>query len=292
MGISVREKHLRGAGFTIRRLTLAITGLLIIAIAGAALMASYRETAAEANEFEEIALLLDARKSPISVPTTPVPALYDDENPATQITVSPEPAQEEAQNAQNTVILEQLSELYLQNDELGGWVRIDGTKINYPVMLTPDNPEKYLHLSFSKKYSDSGVPFIGEGYSISPRSDNIVLYGHHMQSGAMFAAIVKYQEKKFLQNHPVIYFSTLYDEGEYEIFAAIATDLRSARKLRCYTFVTAADEADFQSFISGLRAASFYDTDVDVKYGDDLLTLSTCAYHSNEGRFIIVARKR
>ena len=292
MGISAREKRPRDAGVMIRRLTLAMTGLLIIAIAGAALLASYREAAAEANEFEEIALLLDARESPLTVPTTPVPALYVNEDSVTQVTVSPEPVQLETQDTQSTVILEQFSELYSQNDELAGWVRIDDTKIDYPVMFTPDNPEKYLHLSFTRKYSVSGVPFIGEGYSISPRSDNIVLYGHHMQSGAMFAAIVKYEDKKFLLNHPVIYFSTLYEEGEYEIFAAIATDLRSAKKLRCYTFVNAVDEADFQDFISRLRAASFYDTDVEVNYGDDLLILSTCAYHTNEGRFIIVARRR
>lgn len=290
MGMNAREKHPQDAGVTIRRLTLAITGLLVIVIAGAALLADYREAAAAANEFEEIALLMEARESSFIAPITPVPAVVDSEDPVTQTAVSPEPIQ--PQETQNTVMLEQFSELYSQNDEIGGWVSIDGTKINYPVMFTPDNPEKYLQLSFTRNYSVSGVPFIGDGYSISPRSDNIVLYGHHMQNGTMFAAIVKYEERKFWQNHPVIYFSTLYEEGEYEVFAAIATDLRSAKKLRCYTFVNAVDEADFQDFISRLRAASFYDTDVEVNYGDDLLTLSTCAYHTNEGRFIIVARRK
>ena len=290
MDRDAKKKQEKNATTTIRRLTLAMLGLLIIAVAGAALLRYYRETNAEADEFDQIALLMEAQSEQSPYPATPAPA-YLDGVPAETLNATLQPTQEEAENPQNS-ILGKLSELYAQNDELGGWVRIDGTKVNYPVMFTPDNPEKYISLSFIKKYSASGVPFIGEGYTISPRSDNIVLYGHHMRSGAMFATIVNYQKKQFLQKHPVIYFSTLYEEGEYEIFAAIATDLRSAKKLRCYTFVNAADEADFQAFIAGLRAASFYETDVEVKYGDDLLTLSTCAYHTNEGRFIIVARRR
>ena len=290
MDRDAKKKQEKNATTTIRRLTLAMLGLLIIAVAGAALLRYYRETNAEADEFDQIALLMEAQSEQSPYPATPAPA-YLDGVPAETLNATLQPTQEEAENPQNS-ILGKLSELYAQNDELGGWVRIDGTKVNYPVMFTPDNPEKYISLSFIKKYSASGVPFIGEGYTISPRSDNIVLYGHHMRSGAMFATIVNYQKKQFLQKHPVIYFSTLYEEGEYEIFAAIATDLRSAKKLRCYTFVNAADEADFHAFIAGLRAASFYETDVEVKYGDDLLTLSTCAYHTNEGRLIIVARRR
>jgi sortase B len=291
MDRDAKKKQEKNATTTIRRLTIAMVGLLIIAVAGAALLRYYRETNAEADEFDQIALFMEAQSEQSPYPATPAPAYLDGE-PVETLDATPQPAQEEAENPQSRKILGKLSELYAQNDELGGWVRIDGTKVNYPVMFTPDNPEKYISLSFAKKYSASGVPFIGEGYTISPRSDNIVLYGHHMRSGAMFATIVNYQKKQFLQKHPVIYFSTLYEEGEYEIFAAIATDLRSAKKLRCYTFVNAADEADFQAFIAGLRAASFYETDVEVKYGDDLLTLSTCAYHTNEGRFIIVARRR
>ena len=286
---NARERHPKDAKVTIRRLTVAMTGLLLIAVAGAALLSYYREVAAEANEFTEIALLVGTPEATNGVQVTPVPAVLTESSVAPDIVSSPEPT---AQEPEIPRALERFTELYAQNNELGGWVTIDGTEVNYPVMLTPDDPEKYIQLSFSKKASASGVPFIGEGCTISPRSDNIVLYGHHMKSGAMFAAIVKYQKKEFLQNHPVIHFSTLYDEGDYEIFAVLATDVRKAKALRCYTFLNANDEADFNDYLAGIRQASLYDTGVAVAYGDDLLTLSTCAYHTNDGRFVIIARRK
>jgi len=263
-----------------------MTGLLLIAVAGAALLADYRETAAEADEFTEIALLAATSNGGVNPQITPDPATLTE---ATASSVSPEPTAKEPENAQ---ILSRFTELHAQNSDLGGWVAIDGTDVNYPVMFTPENPEKYIHLSFSKKESMSGVPFVGEGCTIQPRSDNIVLYGHHMKSGAMFASIVKYQDEDFWREHPIIHFSTLYDEGDYEVFAALATDLREAKTLRCYTFLNARDEADFQDFLDGIRGAALYDTGVSVSYGDDLLTLSTCAYHTNDGRLVILAKRK
>ena len=270
----------------LRRLLLVMTGLLLIAVAGAALLADYRERAVEANEFTEIALLAATPNGGVEPQATPAPATL---NETATSSASPEPTVEEPEDAQ---ILSRFTELYAQNSDLGGWVAIDGTEVNYPVMFTPENPQKYIHLSFSGKESMSGVPFIGEGCTILPRSDNIVLYGHHMKSGAMFADIVKYKDKDFWCEHPIIHFSTLYDEGDYEVFAALATDLREAKTLRCYTFLNARDEADFQNFLDGIRSAALYDTGVAVSYGDDLLTLSTCAYHTNDGRFVILAKRK
>lgn len=183
------------------------------------------------------------------------------------------------------------AELYQENPDMGGWIRIDGTVIDYPVMFTPDEPEKYLHLSFEGEHSNRGVPFIGEGCTIAPRSRNIVVYGHHMKNGSMFAAIVNYKDIDFWSEHPTIYFSTLYEEGEYEVFAAFETDIYAAKELHCYSFTTAKDEADFSEYIAGIQKAAFYNTGVDVSYDDELLTLSTCAYHTSNGRFVIVARK-
>ena len=270
----------------LRRLLLVMTGLLLIVVAGAALLADYRERAAEAKEFTELALLAAATNGGAAPQVTPEPATRSE---TIASSASPEPT---AKEPKNTQILSRFTELYAQNSDLGGWVKIDDTDLDYPVMFTPDEPERYIHLAFSKKKSMSGVPFIGEGCTIWPRSDNIVLYGHHMKNGSMFATIVKYQDKDFWREHPIIHFSTLYDEGDYEVFAALATDLREAKTLRCYTFLNAKDEADFQDFLDGIRGAALYDTGVAVNYGDDLLTLSTCAYHTNDGRFVILAKRK
>ena len=281
-----RETRKSKAERFLRRLLLIMTGLLLIVVAGAALLADDRERAAEANEFTEIALLAAKPNVETAAQATPVPATLGE---AITASASPEPTTEEPEDAK---ILARFTELYAQNGDLGGWVAIDGTDVNYPVMFTPEHPQKYIHLSFSGKESMSGVPFIGEGCTISPRSDNIVLYGHHMKSGAMFASIVKYKDKDFWREHPIIHFSTLYDEGDYEVFVALATDLREAKALRCYTFLNAKDEADFQDFLDGIRGAALYDTGVSVSYRDDLLTLSTCAYHTNDGRFVILAKRK
>ncbi len=270
----------------LRRLLLAMTGLLLISVAGAALLADYRERAAEADAFREIALLAATSNAEPATQATPVPETLGE---TVASSASPEPTAEEPKNAQ---ILSRFTELYAQNSDLGGWIKIDDTDLDYPVMFTPDEPERYIHLAFSKKKSMSGVPFVGEGCTIWPRSDNIVLYGHHMKNGSMFATIVKYKDKDFWREHPIIHFSTLYDEGDYEIFAAMETDLRAAKTLRCYTFLNATDEADFQDFLDGIRGAALYDTGIAVRYGDDLITLSTCAYHTNDGRFVILAKRK
>ncbi len=189
-------------------------------------------------------------------------------------------------------ILNKYAGLYQDNPDMGGWIRIDGTVIDYPVMYTPDEPEKYLHLSFEGESSNRGVPFIGAGCAIEPRSQNIVVYGHHMKNGSMFAGIVNYKDMDFWRKHPTIYFSTLYEEGEYEVFAAFETDTYAANDLRCYDFINAKDEADFYDYIRKIQKAALFDTGVTVSYDDELLTLSTCAYHTSNGRFLVVARKQ
>ncbi|MEE8705460.1 MAG: class B sortase [Oscillospiraceae bacterium] len=191
----------------------------------------------------------------------------------------------------SVTILPQFNDLISQNNDIGGWIRIEGTAVDYPVMYTPDEPQKYLHKAFDGTYSIYGVPFVGAGCSLSPRSENVVIYGHHMNDGTMFATLVNYAEKSYWEKHPVIEFSTLYESHQYEIFAAVSTDIQSAESIRCYSFINSANEADFNSFIDGIHNAALYDTGVDVKYGDCLLTLSTCAYHTENGRFVLIAKE-
>lgn len=188
-----------------------------------------------------------------------------------------------------SAMLPQFRALYARNSDIGGWIKIEGTALDYPVMYTPDEPQKYLHRAFDGSDSACGVPFVGAGCTLSPRSENVILYSHHMKDGTMFAPLVHYAQKSYWEKHPAVTFSTLYETHRYAVFAAFETDLEDAQALRCYTLLQAADEADFDRFIAGLRAATPYDTGVAVHYGDPLLTLSTCAYHTENGRFVVVA---
>ena len=105
--------------------------------------------------------------------------------------------------------------LYNMNNDMAGWLYIEDTQIDYPVMFTPDDPEYYIHRGFDRKYAASGCLFIGAGSA--PDGSNVLIYGHHMKNGSMLAGIMQYADAAFAQAHPVIHFDTLTEEGSYEV---------------------------------------------------------------------------
>lgn len=180
------------------------------------------------------------------------------------------------------------SALFEQNQDFIGWISIDGTNVNYPVMQTPNNPDYYLKHSFEKSYSDYGVPYIDEACALGI-SNNIVAYGHHMKNGSMFADICKYADRSFYESHKTIKFDTLSTLGEYEVVAVFKFDTNNETfKFNEYTTM---DEAEFNEFMESVHSRQLYDTGVDAEYGDELLTLSTCEYTYKNGRFVVVAKK-
>ncbi len=205
----------------------------------------------------------------------------------------PTAAQETAPTVQTAPqILAQYQQLYEENAELFGWLSIPDTVIDYPVMHTPDDPEKYLHADFNGEYSFAGTPFVDAKCSLD--SDNLLIYAHNMLDGSMFRSLLNYQEVTYWQEHPSIYFSTLYEEGEYEVLAAFYDRVyyKTETVFKFYQFIDAADEAEFDEAIAQFQEKSLYDTGVTAAYGDKLITLVTCAYHTDNGRFVVVARKK
>ena len=197
---------------------------------------------------------------------------------------SPEPGSEDTAWTVN----DQYGPLFEQNPDMIGWIAIDGTGIDYPVMQTPDTPNYYINHNFEKLRSKSGVPYAVEGSKIDPQSDNITIYGHHMRSGKMFAALGKYKDKNFYLEHPVIRFDTRAGFGTYEIIAAFKTTLAN---FPFHLFIDASNEAAFDEYISRCKELACYDTGIDAKYGDKLISLSTCEYSQNDGRLVVVAKK-
>ncbi len=141
--------------------------------------------------------------------------------------------------AQDAAVLARYAELYAQNSDFGGWITIDDTKINFPVMFTPSNYTYYIHKNFEKKYSHNGLPFIGLGSTLDPRSDNVLIYGHNMQSGAMFADLTKFEKEEFWETHKTIEFDTVNERDEYEIVAVFKFTLSDADKVGFYEFTNA-----------------------------------------------------
>ncbi|MDE7011445.1 MAG: class B sortase [Oscillospiraceae bacterium] len=185
-------------------------------------------------------------------------------------------------------LLYQYDALYSMNSDMAGWIYIEDTRIDYPVMFTPDDPEYYIHRGFDKKYASSGCLFIGA--NSTPDGSNVLIYGHHMKDGSMFAGIMQYADPEFAKAHPVIRYDTLTEENSYEVVAAFYTKAY-ASKFQYHRYTDLTEEASFNSYIRQVRRLAAYDSGAEVSFGDQLLTLSTCSYHTDYGRFVVVARR-
>ena len=203
---------------------------------------------------------------------------------------SEESPKEDTPVSEGEDVLEKYKELYLQNEDMVGWLSIDGTEINYPVMQTPNNPNFYLKHNFEKEYSDLGTPYIQENCTIA-ESDNLLIYGHHIKGGKMFGALEDYKAKSFYEQHKTIRFDTLTEQAEYEIISVFKTVEYSSKGFRYYDFVNAENAEAFEEYLSKCKELALYDTGINAEYGDKLLTLSTCEYSAPNGRLVVVAKK-
>lgn len=188
-------------------------------------------------------------------------------------------------------VLEKYAELAAQNPDTIGWLKIEGTAIDNVVMFTPDEPDKYLHIDFYGNYSNRGTLYLDEDCDVW-NSDNLIIYGHHMKSSAMFGDLDYYSSQSYWEDHKYIQFDTLYREQTYEVVAAFYTRLlyQNEEGFRYYQFTGGGSEETFNEYVDFINENQCYDTGVDIAYGDKLLTLSTCAYQVENGRFAVVAK--
>lgn len=180
-------------------------------------------------------------------------------------------------------------ELARQNRDLAGWICIEGTGIDYPVMQTEEE-DFYLNHNFRRESSAYGVPFVDRACELGEGCRNVVLYGHHMKDGSMFADLVRYAEKSFYEEHPVIRFDTLDECGEYQITGVLIVPAVEA-EMEFYTNMQAGDEWQYKKFVNEVTRCSLYDCGVEIGESASLLTLITCEYSMKEGRMVVVARK-
>lgn len=225
-----------------RKISLAAVSVLLSALLAVSVMMTFRELSArqkEKEDFEELAEMVEIIPSqPIQPEETP--ALIDDE---------PEE------------ILRDLSGLFAENHECIGWLCIPNTTVNYPVMYTPNAPQKYLRRNFYGEYSQSGVPFLD--YRCSPDSGDLLIYGHNMKNGTMFSDLKKYLDADFLSSHQTI-------------------ELQIANSLYRYTVteIKVTDTSD----------KWYEDIGKNLFENKSFLVLSTC-YGGGNGRLLIIAVK-
>ena len=244
-----------------RKKICAILIAVLVAVLGTStyfIIDHYKEANKQAELYDELADLVDT---------------------AAQTNAATEPA-EQIPYSEEKMLLPELAELYQQNGDLVGWISIADTNINYPVMQSVNEPNFYLKHGFDKAYSDYGCPYVQEDCDVQEPSDNLVIYGHHMSNGSMFAHLEKFKDKGFWNEHRTITFNTLTDKQEYEIVAVFRTVVYtdSPDAFKYYRFVDAESTDAFDDFIAKCKELPFYDTGVTAEYGDKLITLSTCEY--------------
>lgn len=195
-------------------------------------------------------------------------------------------------NSDKPDILSDYQGLYNLNKSMVGWIKIDGTTIDYPVMQTK-NQDYYLNHNFDQEKDNNGSIFIDADCSIWPRSQNLIIYGHNMKSGKMFGSLKGYKSKDYFEKHPVILFDTLYEKGEYQVMYVFSEVVHDEIEVtfKYYQFINANSETEYTSYMKDMAAMSLYDTGVTSEYGDALITLSTCDYSEGSERFVVVAKK-
>ena len=216
-----------------------------------------------------------------------VSALIPDESPRQES--SPEP-DGETESSQGMTSAEKYADVFAENPDCIGWLRIDGTNIDFPVMHTPDDSDYYLKRGFDKQYSNYGTPYMQANCDLET-SDNLIIYGHHMVDGAMFRDLTYYEDGDFYKEHQIIHFDTKLDYGEYEVIAVFKTVAYSDDGFKYYKFTDAEHWTEFDSFIAECKALQLYETGLRAEYGDKLLTLSTCEYSRDNGRLVVLAKK-
>lgn len=246
-----------------RRILLPLCGIVLLlscALLGKELVRSRRERTAYT--------LLSQKVHPLG---SPPPLFTEGDTPAPDSQVSPYEA------------------LHLENPDFAGWLYIEDTPVDYPVMYTPEEPEYYLRRAFDKTEAVSGCLFIGAGST--PEGVHVILYGHNMRDGSMFGSLSRYAEEAYQQAHPTIRFDTLAQAREYRVLAAFYSHayLPGEEGFRYYQYTDLTQQEVFEDYVRQAKAASLYDTGVEAVFGQQILTLSTCSYHQKNGTFVVVA---
>ena len=239
----------------------------------------FLESKKQADRFDELSAMLEE--------TTPPQT-----KPAAEATEGTGEGAEETAAPTEAIVTyaDRMKSIYDLNNDLVGWIKIDGTELDYPVMQTDvSNRDFYLEHDFDAKNSKRGCIYAREECDVNEPSDNITLYGHNMADGSMFAALNAYTEKAAWENNSLIEFGTLTERHTYKIFAVFKTSASMGKGFTYHQFVDAQNEEAFNTFVKTCKDLSFYDTGETPKFGDKMITLSTCEYTLENGRLVVVA---
>ena len=177
---------------------------------------------------------------------------------------------------------------YDMNADFRGWLKIEDTDINYPVVKpSEEDAEYYLHRDFDKNYSFSGTPFIGGG--ADENSDIFIVYAHNMKTDTMFGRLDDYADSDWAGEHCNIVFDTLREHRVYRVFAAFKTKVGADDEFKYYEKVGNCNASEYNKTVSEIAEKSLIDKADIPSDKRQIIMLSTCSYHTNNGRFVVAA---
>ncbi|GLC87703.1 SrtB family sortase [Lysinibacillus piscis] len=192
-------------------------------------------------------------------------------------------AKVETKTPQIASIRPQFTELLAVNPQIVGWVSVDGTKLHNPILQAADN-DFYLNRNFRDEKSRAGSVFMDYRNDVGEPGRNTILYGHAMKNGTMFGSLHHYLQQDYADEHPIIYFDTLFEGYDVEVFAAYETTIDFY-----YIETELSDDTAFLNFINAIQARSAIEMDVEIEPEDQIITLSTCknAILQDDNRFVV-----
>ena len=190
-------------------------------------------------------------------------------------------------------ILPKFRTVYERNKEFAGWIKIEGTPIDYPVMKPVADNNYYLTHSPEGEKSKYGSIYLDAATDLKNNKTNYLMYGHFFKDGSMFGSLAAYKERSYYEKHPLIQFDTIYGEGTYEIISVFLSQVyrRDQDVFKYYQYSHISTKEEFDQYVEQVCKMSLYDTGNTAEYGDTLITLSTCDYWTENGRLAVVAKK-
>lgn len=197
------------------------------------------------------------------------------------------PSKDITENMQKVINLRQ------ENKDVIGWIQIDNTIIDYPILQATDN-NYYLTHNYKKENSKYGSIFAKSECNIQYSNSNVIIYGHNMKDEQMFNTLLKYEDKNFYKEHKEIKVATENEESIYSIVSVFKSRVfyqDEKNVFRYYNYTKFENEKEYNTYIENCKKIQLYDTGVSAEYGEQLITLITCEYSQDNGRMVVVAKK-
>lgn len=271
-------------------IALIVVLLIVFGVSTFYVVSYFTESRQQQQQFDDLANIVESIKAQSS--TTGTTPKGDSSAPDGEGETTSGGEGDSAAGETQAPVLEMLPEyaaLYEMNPDIVGWIKIDGTVINYPVMQTPDYVDYYLKRNFNEEKSSRGCIYVREQCDVNEPSDNLTIYGHNMNDGSMFHSLNNYVYQSYWNSNNLITFDTLYERHTYQIFAVFKTTATMGEGFTYHLFVDAQDEAEFDEFVATCKELALYDTGITPAYGDKLICLSTCEYSQYNGRLVVAA---